>query len=216
MTSPAELAFVGKVHFKEVYKEELISFWQKVVCDHDLKINEQELLTDIREVDTGFVLTTDKAEYFAHTVLLALGRRGTPRKLEVPGEELGKVVYALEDPAQYAGENVLIVGGGDSALEAALALLPQARVTLSCRSETFSRAKKKNREKIQQALRKNLLDVRFVSRVLEINTGTVLLEQEGQKVEIQNDHVIVCVGGVLPTAFLTSLGIRVTTKYGEN
>ena len=149
-------------------------------------------------------------------MLLAIGRRGTPRKLEVPGEDVPKVVYRLIDPEQYRNKHVLVVGGGDSALEAATSIAAETgtTVTLSYRSESFSRAKEKNRQKIQQAEAAGRLRVLFKSNVKEIGDSYVKLEQEGKAIELPNDAIIVCAGGILPTPFLKSIGIEVQTKFG--
>jgi thioredoxin reductase len=149
-------------------------------------------------------------------VLLAIGRRGTPRKLGAPGEEQSKVVYRLIDAGQYRGQHVLVVGGGDAALEAALdcAAQPGTIVTLSYRSEAFGRVKPKNRERLDAAEKAGRLKVLLKSNVKQIGVKNVVLEQQGKKIELRNDAVIVCAGGVLPTPFLREIGILVETKYG--
>ncbi len=155
MTQPAELPLAGKMNFTEVYKEELLEFWTKVVREEKLRIRYGERVETIERTATGFEVRTGSGTFRSRSVLLAIGRRGTPRRLNVPGEERSKVVYRLTDPEQYAGQHVLIVGGGDSALEAAgsIALETDAKVTLSYRSEAFSRAKPKNRTRVDQAVR---------------------------------------------------------------
>ena len=152
MTAPVQLALVGKVNFGEVSKEKLLEFWSGVVQKTGLQVNFRERLTGIERHKDGFVVQTDRGSYFSRSVLLAMGRRGTPRKLDVPGEEHSKVVYRLVDPEQYKGMKVLVVGGGDSALEAAIAVAEQdgTTVTLSYRSEAFARVKAKNRERLEQ------------------------------------------------------------------
>ncbi len=164
----------------------------------------------------GFVVRTTKAEYRASTVLLAIGRRGTPRKLAVPGEELPKVVYRLIDPDQYIGQEVLVVGGGDSALEAAasIAEVSGTQVTLSYRGDAFGRAKPKNRQRVDAAAERGNLKLLLSSNVSHIHDDLVILEQGGKKLEIRNKAVIVSAGGVLPNEFLNKVGIRVETKYG--
>jgi thioredoxin reductase len=149
-------------------------------------------------------------------VLLTIGRRGTPRQLGVPGEESSKVVYRLIDPEQYQGHQVLVVGGGDSALEAAhsIAEQPGATVTLSYRSEAFSRAKPKNRDKVAQMSANGQLRVLMSSNVREIREDAVVLEQNGKTGVLPNTAVIVCAGGILPTGFLKDIGIEVETKFG--
>jgi thioredoxin reductase len=168
-----------------------------------------------READ-GFTVTTTAGVYRTRAVLLAIGRRGTPRKLDVPGEELPKVVYRLIDPEQYRGRRVLVVGGGDSALEAAVSLSeePGTSVVLSYRSEAFSRAKPKNRDQVARAEAAGRLTVMLSSQVREIAPEAVRIEHGGTVEELGNDAVIVCAGGILPTAFLKKIGIEVETKYG--
>jgi thioredoxin reductase (NADPH) len=149
-------------------------------------------------------------------VLLGIGRRGTPRKLGVPGEELPKVVYRLIDPEQYRGQQVIVVGGGDSALEAAasIAELGDTSVILSYRGDAFQRAKQRNRQRVDQASAKGQLKVLLNSQIREIRTDSVLLQQSGQEMQVANDAVIVSAGGILPNDFLKSIGIKVETKYG--
>jgi thioredoxin reductase (NADPH) len=166
--------------------------------------------------DDGFVVRTSQRSYRASSVLLAIGRRGTPRKLGVPGEEQPKVVYRLIDPEQYRGQHVLIVGGGDSALEAALTLAeqPGTVVTLSYRGEAFSRVKAKNRTRLEEAAAAARLKVMLRSNVLGIDSRKVALECVGRALELRNDAVIVNAGGELPTGLLKTIGIAFETKYG--
>ncbi len=216
MTAPVKLPIVGAVSFTETTKESLLAFWQDVEQRAGLKINYRERLEDIVGRDGNYLVKTSRHVYRTRTVLLAIGRRGTPRKLGVPGEELSKVVYRLIDAEQYAGRRVLVVGGGDSALEAATSIAeqPDTEVTLSYRSEAFSRAKEKNRRKVEQAEAAGRLKVLFKSNVTEISDKQVALEQEGARISLLNDAVIVSAGGVLPTPFLQKIGIVVETKYG--
>jgi len=169
------------------------------------------------QADGTFKVRTSKDTLHARLVLLALGRRGTPRKLDVPGEEGSKVVYRLVDPQQYAGQDVLVVGGGDSALEAAIALGEQegGSVALSYRSEAFSRVKEKNRLKLAELERDGRIRVMLSSSVKQIEPDKVLLKTKDGLVDLPNDKVIVCAGGVLPTPLLQSIGIRFETKHGE-
>jgi len=216
MTAPVQLPMVGKVKFTETTKEELLEFWQGVEQATGLAISYQERVDKIMPEGDGYRIETPRNSYKAKAVLLAIGRRGTPRKLGVPGEELAKVVYRLIDAEQYRGQHVLVVGGGDSALEAATSIAeqPGSRVTLSYRSEAFSRAKEKNRNKVEQAVSEGRLSVLFKSNVSEILEDSVKLDHNGQSLELRNDAVIVSAGGILPTPFLKNIGIEVETKYG--
>lgn len=217
MTQPARLPIVGKVHFKETTKEQLLNFWRDTEKNFNVKINYGECVEKVVPGENYVTVTTRKSVYKTRTVLLAIGRRGSPRKLDVPGEEKSKVVYRFVDPLQYQSQHVLVVGGGDSALEAALALVdtPRTTVTLSYRGEAFSRVKQKNRDDLQVAQQQGRLSVLLDSNVREIRDHDVILEQQGKRLEIRNDAVIVCAGGVLPTSFLKEIGIHVETKHGE-
>jgi thioredoxin reductase/NAD-dependent dihydropyrimidine dehydrogenase PreA subunit len=216
MTAPVELPLIGKVHFKHTSKEELLKFWTNACTQNGLNIRYQERCDSVEKRDGIFHVTAGKNRYAACAILLAIGRRGTPRKLDVPGEELPKVVYRLIDPEQYRGQHVLVVGGGDSALEAAasIAELGDSHVTLSYRGDAFQRAKQRNRERVVQAGEQSRLRVLLGSTVREIRDDSVTLQQSGKALKVQNDTVIVSAGGILPNDFLRSIGIEVETKYG--
>ncbi len=214
MTAPVELPLVGKVHFRNTTKEELLEFWTRA-CN-GLKIRYQERVEAVERKDGAFHVRTTSQQYIAANLLLAIGRRGTPRKLGVPGEELPKVVYRLIDPEQYRGQKVMVVGGGDSALEAAasIAELGDTEVTLSYRGEAFQRAKTRNRQRVDAAKSKGQLEVLMNSQVREIRPQQILLERGGSTVTLRNDALIVSAGGILPNEFLKSIGIDVETKFG--
>jgi thioredoxin reductase len=217
MTAPVELPLVGKLHFRQTSKENLLAVWTEMMQTHELRIQTNERVEGVeRDGDDGFIVRTSKAAYRASSVLLSIGRRGTPRKLAVPGEELPKVVYRLIDPDQYIGQEVLVVGGGDSALEAAasIAEVEGTKVTLSYRGDAFGRAKPKNRQRIAQAADRGNLRLMLSSNVRQIHPDLVILEQGGKDIEIANGAVIVSAGGVLPNEFLNKVGIHVETKYG--
>lgn len=217
MTQPAVLPIVGKMQFKEVQKETLIDYWRGVEKDSGIAVNYGENVEAVEAAPNGgFVVKTSRRNYNTRTVLLAIGRRGSPRKLGVPGEEMDKVVYRVIDPEQYRNQHVLVVGGGDSALEAAtsIAAEPGTTVTLSYRSDAFSRAKAKNRQLIEQMQKSGRLTVLFGSNVKAIRDGAVDIAI-GDKVQtIKNDAVVVSAGGILPSGFLRTIGIHVETKWG--
>jgi thioredoxin reductase len=217
MTSPVELPVAGRMTFRETSKEKLLEFWQKVEAKTGVRINYQERVEAITRNSDFFEVKTSKKTYRSSAVLLAIGRRGTPRKLDVPGEEQEKVVYRLIDPEQYREKKVLVVGGGDSALEAAISIAeqPGSEVTLSYRSEAFSRAKKKNRNRLQQLSEEGTVNLMMKSTVKSFTQETVLLDHNGKTVEIENDAAIVCAGGILPTGFLKKIGLDIETKHGQ-
>jgi thioredoxin reductase/Pyruvate/2-oxoacid:ferredoxin oxidoreductase delta subunit len=216
MTAPVVLPIIGKMHFRETTKEALMAFWEEIIANAGLEIKDRERVESVATENTGFIVKTGTSEYHTRAILLAIGRRGTPRKLGVPGEEQSKVVYRLIDPAQYQNQHVLVVGGGDSALEAAVSIAEEkgTTVSISYRSEAFSRAKEKNRIKIKQAEKEGRLRVLMKSNVKQIESDTVMINTGDEELCIANDAIIVCAGGILPTGFLKSIGITVDTKFG--
>jgi thioredoxin reductase (NADPH) len=216
MTAPVDLPIVGKVQFRNTSKEELLRFWTQTCDGNGLKIRYKERVENIERKDGVFHVRSSKQQYIASSVLLAIGRRGTPRKLGVRGEELPKVVYRLIDPEQYRGRKVVVVGGGDSALEAAasIAELGDSSVILSYRGDAFQRAKQRNRQRVESATANDRLKVLLNSQIREIRPDEVVLSLSGQEMKVSNDAIIVSAGGILPNDFLRSIGIEVETKYG--
>jgi thioredoxin reductase len=217
MTAPVQLPLYGVVKLRETTKEALLEFWRDVERKTGIEIQYNERVEGISPVSGGFVVETSCGKYRTRSVVLAIGRRGTPRKLGVPGEGDPKVVYRLIDPVQYRGQRVLVVGGGDSALEAAISLAdePGTRVTLAYRSDGFSRAKPKNRDKLDTAVEQRGLRALLKSQVREIAPTHVEVETPDGEETLENDAVIVCAGGILPTGFLESIGVAIETKRGQ-
>lgn len=217
MTQPARLPIVGDIRLRTTSKEELLELWRDIVRQVGLTIRERERVEAIQAVNGGFLVQGSAGEYRTQSVLLAIGRRGTPRKLGVRGEELPKVTYRLIEPEQYAGQHVLVVGGGDSALEAASSIAEVgggSNVLLSYRGDAFGRAKPRNRERIAAAERSGRLKVKLKSEVEAIEPETIALREDGVVRTVRNDSVIISAGGILPSDFLRSVGIAIDTKYG--
>src|SRR6266404_1555207 len=211
-TSPVEFPMHGKFNKLQISKEEILRFWEKIHKQAGLTVNTCEKVETIqREADGTFAIETNKARYRTWTVILALGRRGTPRKLGVPGEELGKVMYGLIEAEAYTDAHILVVGGGDSAVEAALGLAHQRgnKVTLSYRKEAFSRIKERNAQRIADGAKSGKPQVIFNSQPVEILPKAVRLDIAGTTKEIANDYVWVFAGGTPPSEFLGKVGVQI-------
>jgi thioredoxin reductase len=210
MTSPVEFPTYGKFKKTELSKEELLAFWDKVLKRADFKFIKGEKVEDIKKGEDGiFTIATAKNQYRAHHVILAIGKGGSPRKLGVPGEDLPKVMYRLIEADHYVNKKILVVGGGDSAIEAAMGLGHQVgnQVTLSYRKEAFSRIKERNSQRVQESTRKGKVKVIFNSNPVEFKKDSVVLDVNGKLQEIPNDFVWIFAGGEPPTAFLKKSGI---------
>jgi thioredoxin reductase (NADPH) len=217
MTSPMELPLYGRVKLTDTSKSELLAIWQDVLKKNEIKIQEFTKVEEIRhsEFETFEVLTNRGDLLKTKTILLAIGRRGSPRKLNVPGEVQEKVAYRLLEPERIIGKKVLVVGGGDSAVEAAMSLMDQNEVVISYRQDTFARIKVKNRDKILEAIADAKLNVMFSSNVAEIKPDTVLIKDaSSQDLLLPNDLVYIFAGGELPTQFLEKAGIMITKRFG--
>lgn len=217
MTAPMQLPLVGQIKVREVSKEALMEIWQGILDRFQPKIQFGERMEELIPQSDGFTVRTNRGSYQATSVLLAIGRRGTPRKLGAPGEDQAKVVYRLIDPEQYRGTHVLVVGGGDSALEAALDLSrePGTTVTLSYRGSAFGRVKPKNRTLIDAAEAQGRVAVMLESQVVTIEADHVVMRQGDATLTLPNQHVIICAGGELPTPMLKKIGVQVEAHYGS-
>jgi thioredoxin reductase (NADPH) len=218
MTSPMDLPLHGKVKLFETSKTDLLHLWESVVSKHQIEIREHSRVENIvQEPNLFSVEVAGGVKLTARYVILAIGRRGTPRKLNVPGEDLEKVAYRLLEPEEISGKQVLIVGGGDSAVESALLLADRNKVHISYRGEQFSRIKPQNSTAIQEAIKQGRVEVHFLTNVLSIEKDAVILTTEGEQktCHLPNDLVYIFAGGELPTQFLQKAGILITKKFGE-
>lgn len=217
MTRPMEIPLYGKFSRREIQKEELLELWKEIIDKNGIDFHIHERLDSVVRSNGYFEVSTTKERYLTKHLLLAIGRRGIPRKLNVPGENRSKVTYKLIEPDQYRNKELLVVGGGDSAVEAALALArePGSVVTLSYRKSAFSRIKEDNRIKISRAIESGAVKMMFESNVRRISNDSVTIEQKGREIDIANDFTFVLIGGELPTPFLKKLGIEIESKFGE-
>lgn len=210
LTSPVEFPTYGKFKKTEISKEQLLEFWQTVLKRSDFKCKTGEKVNNITKAEDGvFTVTTGNGQHRARHVILALGKSGSPRKLGVKGEELPKVMYRLIEADHYVNKKILIVGGGDSAVEAAMGLACQVgnTVTLSYRQEAFSRIKDRNTQRINDFMRKGKVKVIFNSNPVEFRNDSVILDVKGVQQTLPNDYVWIFAGGEPPTAFLKKIGI---------
>lgn len=211
MTQPVDIPLYGRLDKDQYTKEHLMGMWQEIIQKYGVQIHSGERLQSIAlQPDAAFEVATNHDRYRARNVVLALGRRGTPRKLEVPGEELPKVMYQLIDAQSYRGLDLLVVGGGDSAIEAAIGLAQQSgnRVTISYRKNGFFRVKKKNEDRVNALIREGRIKPIFESQVTEISATTATLRAPAGTVQIVNDYVFVFIGGVPPFEMLKQIGIH--------
>ena len=215
MTSPVNFPMYGKFKKMQLSKEELIAFWDKLRERTDFKLRSGEKVEDIQKGPDGiFTVTTTKGQYRSRSVVLALGRAGTPRKLGVKGEELPKVMYRLIEADHYINKKILVVGGGDSAVEAAMGLSQQTgnAVTLSYRQDRFARIKERNTKHIEESMRTGKVRVLFNSIPVEFKPNSVLINVKDTLQEIPNDYVWIFAGGTPPNAFLKKVGIEFGTR----
>jgi thioredoxin reductase (NADPH) len=219
MTSPMDLPLYGKVKLVDTSKDELLELWTKVINDQEIEITENtkvETITPLQD-DTFRVVTNKGEEYVSNYVLLATGRRGSPRKLNVPGEDTQKVAYRLLEPERITGKKIMVVGGGDSAVESAMLLMENNEVILSYRKDKFARIKPKNKESMAEAIASKSIKAIFNSTLKSINDTSVSLEVGGEDNTrtIENDMVYIFAGGELPTSFLQKAGVEITKRFGH-
>lgn len=210
MTSPVELPFLGRFSKLEISKEELLATWQKAATKAGLRVRSHERVEAVEVDDVGrFTIRTAKGTTRALAVVMAIGKRGTPRKLGVPGEDRPHVMYSLLDAEAYTGAKIVVVGGGDSAVEAAMGLATQAgnRVVLSYRQAAFSRLKDRNTKRLAAMLDRRELGVLYNSIPVEITAEAVVLDVEGQRQSVPADFVWIFAGGTMPKPFLEKIGI---------
>jgi putative YpdA family bacillithiol system oxidoreductase len=210
MTRPVEIPLFGWLKKQEYTKEELLQIWKEIQERFNINIKTNEKLENIENVNGHYRLITKNNAYISTNVILALGRRGTPRKLNVPGEDKSKVMYKLLDAETYNNEDILIVGGGDSAVEAAMGLArqPGNKVTISYRKAKFVRIKTKNEKLITKMIENRQIEVLFNSNVTEIQDKQVKIQKEEKEYLIPNSYVFIFAGGEPPFPLMHKIGIK--------
>lgn len=217
MTAPMNLPLFGQARLFDTSKDELLTLWNKVITEQGIKITENTKVEEILpQADGTFRITTNAGQVLvSHHVLLAIGRRGSPRKLGIPGEDGSNVAYRLMEPENISGKRIIVVGGGDSAVESAMLLMADNAVILSYRSDQFARLKPKNKTAIETAVQNGKLQVMFNSNLVSIARDHVLLKVGDEMRQIPNDLVYIFAGGELPTAFLQKAGVEITKRFGH-
>ncbi|HFA47726.1 MAG TPA: 4Fe-4S dicluster domain-containing protein [Bacteroidetes bacterium] len=216
MTTYMDLPLHGKAKLNGASKAELLDLWYAVLSKNDITVHEQTKVDSIQPDGNGFKVCTAKGdEYWTQKVLLAIGRRGSPRKLNIPGEQLEKVAYRLLEPERIAEKKIVVVGGGDSAVEAALMLADENEVHISYRKFAFSRIRHENRERLNYAVGKGKLKVIYNSNLVKIETDKVHLKTvAGEDMTLENDLVYIFAGGEMPMQFLKKTGVRISKRFG--
>lgn len=215
LAEPVSVPLFGELWIADGSKEALLGVWEQIVTSHGLHILTEHRVNAVApRIDGAFDVKTSKGTFSTQKVILALGRRGTPRKLGVAGEESAKVLYDIVEMEAFAKQRVLVVGGGDSALESAIGLANQEGTTvhLSYRKDSFDRAKDRNREKLARAVEAGHVELLLSSTVRSIDTDSVTLDVEGREVVLPNDVVIVRIGGEPPYPLLQQAGIEMVKK----
>ncbi|HVO18820.1 MAG TPA: NAD(P)-binding domain-containing protein [Anaeromyxobacter sp.] len=218
MTETVDLPMWGKFGRKTISKEDLLDTWERILGKAGIEVEEGTKVVGIEGNDGAFKVQRERGDAIpAAKVVLAIGRRGTPRRLGVPGEHLAKVVYRLSDPEQYQDQRVLVVGGGDAALEAAIQLAEEstAEVALSYRGAELARCREANRLKFTALSEAGRIHPFLPSQVLEVRAKDVRLQFGEQQAVLPNDFVIVNIGGELPLEFLSKVGVNLRRYRGE-
>jgi thioredoxin reductase (NADPH) len=218
MTSPMNLPLHGKVKLHDTSKQELLELWQNVIAENDIEIRENTKVENIvpQENGTFKIVTAEGEELFSNNVLIAIGRRGSPRKLGIPGEDSEKVAYRMLEPELIEDKEIIVVGGGDSAMEAAMLMMEKNNVKLLVRSDSFTRSKPKNRENILKAAEEGKLEIIYNSSLVSISDESCIfkINDDDDAKQVKNDLVYIFAGGLLPTAFLERAGVEITKRFG--
>ncbi len=212
MAEPAHLPQVGRLWFRDATKEELVAKWCEILDETGIEVCENvEVKKVTQRAEGGFLVDTAQGSHQASKVIFAVGTRGAPRKLGVAGESEPRVQYLLTDPDLYAGKKVLVVGGGDSALEAAMSLaeVDGTEVGLSYRRDSFGRAKPLNRQRLAEFESRGQVRVFFKSTVKNIEKDHLCLSCADEECQLDNDVIFAMLGAEPPTKFLRDAGILV-------
>jgi thioredoxin reductase len=214
LAEPVSVPLYGNLWVADGSKERLLEVWETIIARTGLDVRTHHRVVGIGRERAWLTVQTAEQTFRAGRVVLAMGRRGSPRRLGIAGEDLGKVIYDVVDMESFAGQRMLVVGGGDSAVESAVGLARQkgTSVVLSYRGDSFARVKDRNRANLEQAVDGGRLRVVMKSEVREIRPDAVVLDVEGREEVLPNDTVVVRIGGDAPYKFLQEIGVRIVKK----
>lgn len=220
MSFPLELPLIGLYKFRsnKVSKEELLELWGHVRKKANLQVKEGCRFINLQKKGDIFEVETSTGIITAQKVIMAMGVRGTPRKLGLPNEEMTKVTYNLLDPEQYQGKWIAVVGGGNAGVEAAQYLCRKDlrnKVFLLVRGEGFDRCNEENQNIIRDYERRGMVKICYNTSVEKIEADHLMVKKDGKVLRLQNDYLFVFAGAIMPFAFLKSIGVQIETKFGE-
>lgn len=208
--TPADTEFLSMLRFTDGTKESLLTQLEGTAASYVRHVHENETVQSVKRHGAVFLVQTDKASYSAVRVIIATGRTGNARTLSVHGAGLPKVFSRLIDPYAYSNKNILVIGGGNSAVETAVSLaLAGNPVTLSYRRNELFRVTKRNVDAFEIQVRKGTILPAYNSTVKRIDDKTVTLATLGGDKTIPNDVVYAMIGSEIPVNFLRRIGIKI-------
>ena len=212
---PKSVEQLGNVWFEECTKEQLLSRWETMRQNLNLDIREFEAVTNIRDINGNKEVETIKGNYLGRKVLLCIGKSGNPRKAGVPGEveHAARVFHSFSDPDAFHNQDVFIYGGGDVALEAAIALAPNNRVVMATIDTDLIYPKKRNIDALMALVKDGVIELHMNTRLKSIDEDGVQLETPDGTIERPAEVVFEMIGAVLPLRFFEQIGIRLQSKW---
>ena len=207
MDEPARLPLRSPLPFKASFREEVLDGWKETVSSLGIRVKKEEVLS-VKKEGAVFEIGTKLGKYTADSVILANGVQGTPRAIGVPGENLPHVAYTLADPEAFKSEDIFVIGAGDAAIENAIALSIQNRVSLVNRSMEFPRAKNANVALIQNAIKQGKIRCYYGTTIKQIGREEIELSTPEGTVRARATRIIARLGAIPPRAFLESCGIK--------
>jgi thioredoxin reductase/NAD-dependent dihydropyrimidine dehydrogenase PreA subunit len=214
---PVNIHLKGSIPFEENKVDLALEQLEDAVKKSGIKIREHTGVLDIKSENGGFRVATDKGEFTSELVVLCIGKSGDPRMAGVPGEKeyLEKISHVLADPEDFNDKNILIYGGGDVALEAALALCDNNRVTIAYRGKVFTRPKKRNVDALLKKEKEGRIDVRTDTVLVEIGKNKALVKDNTslKETSLDNDHIFEMLGSSLPDAFFKKIGLKMEQQW---